>query len=98
MNSVEADGSSIDEAIESALKTLGTTRDRVEIEILSNASRGLFGLGGKKARIRATLRRPIDAEPPAAASPHPAPRLDPTTPPPVIAEPLDRAAIEHARQ
>ncbi len=62
MNSVEADGSSIDEAIESALKLLGTTRDRVEIEILNNAVRGLFGIGGRKARVRATLRAPIDAD------------------------------------
>src|SRR5262249_4874789 len=43
-----------------------------------NAARGLFGLGGRKARIRATVRKPIDAEPlivrgepPPAA--HPAP-------------------------
>ncbi|HVO27229.1 MAG TPA: RNA-binding cell elongation regulator Jag/EloR [Candidatus Margulisiibacteriota bacterium] len=62
MNSVEADGSSIDEAIDSALKLLGATRDRVEIEILNNAVRGWFGIGGRKARVRATLRAPIDAD------------------------------------
>jgi len=62
MNSVEAEGNSIDEAIDSALKRLGTTRDRVEIEIVSSAARGLFGIGGRKARIRATLRKPLDAE------------------------------------
>ena len=64
MESVEADGSSIDEAIQSALKMMGTTRDRVEVEILSNAVRGLFGLRGRKARVRATLRAPIDTEHP----------------------------------
>ena len=69
MNSVEADGSSIDEAIESALKLLSATRDRVEIEILNNAVRGLFGIGARKARVRATLRAPIDAERPAAGVP-----------------------------
>ena len=62
MDSVEAEGNSIDEAIDSALKVLGTTRDRVDIEILSNSARGLFGLGGRKARVRATPRRPIDAD------------------------------------
>jgi spoIIIJ-associated protein len=62
MDSVEAEGNNIDEAIENALKMLGATRDRVEIEILSNSARGLFGLGGRKARVRATPRRPIDTE------------------------------------
>ena len=72
MDSVEAEGSSIDEAIDSALKLLGATRDRVEIEILNNAVRGLFGIGSRKARVRATLRAPIDTEhpAPAAAAPH----------------------------
>jgi len=64
MRSVEAEGNSIDEAIEDALKQLATTRDRVEIEILSNAVRGLFGIGGRRARVRATLRAPIDHEGP----------------------------------
>lgn len=62
MESVEAEGTSIDEAIDGALKRLGVTRDRVEIEILGNATRGLFGIGGRKARVRATVRTPIDTE------------------------------------
>ena len=40
MRSVESEGESIDAAIEAALKTLGVARDRVEVEILTNASRG----------------------------------------------------------
>jgi len=63
MDSIETEGSSIDEAIDSALRQLGATREKVDIEILSNAARGLFGLGARKARVRATIRRPIDAEP-----------------------------------
>ncbi len=59
MRSVESEGETIDAAIEAALKTLGVTRDRVEVEILNSASRGLFGIGGRKARVRATLRQPI---------------------------------------
>ncbi len=61
MNCVEAEGNSIDEAIQNALKALGVERARVEIEILSSATRGLFGIGGKKARVRATLRQPLEA-------------------------------------
>ncbi len=70
MEPVEAEGSSIDEAIDNALKILGVTRDRVEIEILSNSARGLFGIGGRKARVRAAVRAPLDAD--TLATPEPA--------------------------
>jgi spoIIIJ-associated protein len=81
MDSVEADGNSIDAAIDSALKRLGATRDRVEIEILTNAARGLFGIGGRKARVRATLRSPLDAEHPATPErPARVPVQEPTAP------------------
>jgi spoIIIJ-associated protein len=56
MRSIEAEGNTIDDAIANALETLQVERDRVDIEILSDATRGLFGLGAKKARVRATLR------------------------------------------
>ena len=62
MDSVEAEGDSIDAAISAALKMLDVTRDRVEIEILSSAARGLFGIGGRKARVRASMRAPFSAE------------------------------------
>lgn len=96
MDSVEAEGSSIDEAIVGALKMLGTTRERVEIEILSNAARGLFGIGSRKARVRATLRTPIDAEPPpiAGAAPAAPPPQQETPRPP---QTLDRHIAERAR-
>ena len=59
MRSIECEGDSIDEAIETALRTLEVARERVQIEILADATRGLFGLGGKKARVRATVRAPL---------------------------------------
>lgn len=59
MEYVEAEGSSIDDAIERALAKLGVARDQVDIEVLGNSTKGLFGLGGKKAKVRATLRAPI---------------------------------------
>ena len=66
MEYVEAEGSSIDAAIERALKQLGVAREKVDIEILANATKGLFGLGGKKAKVRATMRSPLSlTEPPA---------------------------------
>jgi spoIIIJ-associated protein len=59
MDYVEAEGHSIDDAIERALQRLGVSREKVEIEIVSNSTRGLFGLGGRRAKVRATLRRPL---------------------------------------
>src|SRR2546426_2893817 len=61
MRSVESEGESIDEAIENALKTLQVQRDQVEIAILTDATRGLFGFGRKRARVRATVRAPLAA-------------------------------------
>jgi spoIIIJ-associated protein len=76
MDYVEAEGSTIDAAIERALEQLGVAREKAEIEILCNASRGLFGIGGRKARVRASPRREIDLGEgePVAAEPPPAPR------------------------
>jgi len=80
MSSVEAEGNSIDEAIDLALRRLGVSRDRAEIEILSNATRGLFGLGGRKARVRASLRTAVSGEPEPARRVPEAPRV-PASPP-----------------
>lgn len=93
MDSVETNGSSIDEAIESALKLLGATRDRVEIEILNNAVRGLFGIGSRKARVRATLRTPIDAAQPTVAT-----AVPPEAAPKTAAPPRELLADDHATE
>ncbi len=61
MRSIETEGDSIDLAIENALQTLQVGRDQVEVEILADATKGLFGFGGKKARVRATVRPPLTA-------------------------------------
>ena len=59
MRSIESEGYTIDQAIEDALRALNVTRDQVEIEILTGATRGLLGFGGKKARVTATVRAPL---------------------------------------
>jgi spoIIIJ-associated protein len=56
MDHAEAEGDTIDEAIANALKILGVERDRVAIDILSEARKGVLGIGAKKARVRASLR------------------------------------------
>jgi spoIIIJ-associated protein len=57
MDFVEAEGDSIDAAIDNALKLLDAPRDRVTIEILSEGRKGILGFGAQKAKVRATLRK-----------------------------------------
>ena len=56
MESIEASGKSVEEAIALALGSLGKRHDEVEIAVLQEASRGTFGLGSKEARVRVTVR------------------------------------------
>lgn len=46
---------SVEEAIEKGLADLGLPREAVEIEILDEGTKGLFGLGNRQARIRLTV-------------------------------------------
>ena len=63
MNYVEAEGDTIDKAIENALKQLGVERDKITVDILSEGKKGILGFGSQKARIRAALRKSaIDLE------------------------------------
>jgi len=54
VESIEASGKSIDEAVQQALMRLGKRREDVEITVLQEPSRGTFGLGSKEARVRVT--------------------------------------------
>jgi spoIIIJ-associated protein len=62
--SVEASGRDVEEAIEHGLAELGKTRDEVEIEVLSEGSRGLFGLGAEEARVQISVIEPKVVEEP----------------------------------
>jgi len=57
MKFVEKTDKTIAEAISSALRELNTTRDRVEVEVIEEPSRGLFGIfGNKLAKVRVTVK------------------------------------------
>ena len=62
MEHVETEGNTIDEAIEKALKKLGVERDQITVDILAEGKKGIFGLGAKKARVRASLRTGLALE------------------------------------
>ena len=56
VESIEASGKSVDEAILQALSRLGRRRDEVDVTVLQEPSRGAFGIGSKDARVRVTVR------------------------------------------
>ncbi len=56
MESIEASGKSVDDAVLQALAGLKKRRDEVEVTVLQEPSRGTFGLGNKEARVRVTVR------------------------------------------
>jgi len=53
---IEATGNDVEAAIANGLADLGVDRDAVEIEILEEGGRGLFGLRAQKARVRLTVK------------------------------------------
>jgi len=56
MSTLEIEGKSIDDAIEKACREFNVPREKLNIEILSEGSKGILGLmGAKKARIRASI-------------------------------------------
>ncbi|HLW02276.1 MAG TPA: RNA-binding cell elongation regulator Jag/EloR [Ktedonobacterales bacterium] len=57
MDSVEASGKTVDDAVLQALARLGKRRDEVNIEVLQEPSRGSFGLGIRDARVRVTVKQ-----------------------------------------
>ena len=63
MESVEASGKSIEDAIINALARLGRNRDEVDITVLQQPVRGSRDMSAREARVRATVRaqRPAGA-------------------------------------
>lgn len=78
MRSVESHGKTVDEAISQALRRLGRQRDEVEVTVLSEGSRGVFGIGAEMARVRVTVpdAEGVEVAPTAAADAVPLERLD----------------------
>ena len=57
MRSIEVEAKTPQEAIKIALKKLGVPRNKVEVKVLSEEDKGLFGMeGARLARVRVTLK------------------------------------------
>lgn len=74
----------VEEALAQGLADLGLPREAVDVEVLDEGSRGLFGLGSRQVRVRLTIKagasEPAGGQPapaPAAGQPAPAPEPEP---------------------
>lgn len=104
----EFTGKNVEEAIRTAMKEFESDLSELDIEILSQGSRGILGVGGEEARILAAPRSAVAAAPSVREAP-PAGNDDGATPtappsqPPAAMESLDEEdaaadqAIELAR-
>lgn len=53
---LESSGSDVNAAIRDGLARLSVTQDAVEVEILDEGTRGVFGLGAREAKVRLTVK------------------------------------------
>jgi spoIIIJ-associated protein len=61
-DALEVAGKSVEDAIEKGLVELGLARDQVDIQVLSQGSRGVLGLGAEEARVLLTPAPPSSPE------------------------------------
>jgi len=98
----EFTGKNVEEAIRTAMKEYSAELSELDIEILSQGSRGILGVGGEEARILAAPKSAVAAaETVRDASPEPAEPQAPTrqprrssSPPPAEAEPMQEPISE----
>ena len=56
--SIEVEGSTVEDAIQKALEILKVSRSDVEIKVVCEEKRGLFGMeGAKPAKIKASIKK-----------------------------------------
>ncbi len=60
---IEVEENTTEEALESALKELGVSREQVSVKVLHEPTKGILGLGAKLARIRVTLKEDVSSTP-----------------------------------
>jgi spoIIIJ-associated protein len=77
---IEVIAPTIEEAVKNGLTDLGLNEEDVDIEVLDEGSRGLFGLGSRLARVRLTVKSPSEETEPRPAPTQPARRMPPQKP------------------
>ncbi len=61
--SLDVSAKTIDEAIEQGLAQMGLTREQVDVEIIKEGKRGVFGIGAEEAHIRLIPKNQALGEP-----------------------------------
>ena len=57
MEPIDVEAKTIEEAIKKALEILNVSREEIDVQVLSEEQKGLFGMeGAKRAKIRACLK------------------------------------------
>ena len=93
--SLEVIAPSVEEAVEKGLDDLGIPREAVDIEVLDEGSRGLFGLGSRLARVRLTIKSARPSAPP-STPPSGRPSVQKPEPAPVEEPPAEPAQAPRA--
>jgi spoIIIJ-associated protein len=91
---IETKGSDVEAAIQEGLAKLRLSRDKVEIEVLDQGSKGLLGIGARAAQVRLTAKI---ADTPAALKPEPPAPPKPQTSPPPPAPPKPEPEVKAAK-
>lgn len=60
MSAIEIEGKSVDEAIQLACQRLNLPAEQLDIEVVSQGSAGIFGIGTRKAKILASPKQTSD--------------------------------------
>ena len=60
---IEMEGETTEDALERALEELGVRRDQVNVRVMQEPSKGLFGLRSKGAQVRVTLKEDLSTTP-----------------------------------
>lgn len=58
MTTVTQNGTTVDEAIEIALRKLNVSRNEVKVEVLTHGRKGFLGIGAKEAEVKVTVIMP----------------------------------------
>ena len=57
LKSIDVEGATVEDAIKKALEILGVSRDEVNVKVVCEEQKGLFGMeGAKTAKIKVTLK------------------------------------------
>lgn len=52
MRDITAQGQTVEEAIQNALTSLNTVRDKVDVEVIDEGKKGIFGIGSRLAMVK----------------------------------------------